>query len=1836
MKRLLLLLPIITIFLCSCNDRRSEKTVLKNVEQDQKLLSGYFEAATHGVISAGDELVYVFKTPIDSHISTEELNEIITLYPKVEGTTTFSNGTVLKFVPKNLLTPDENYKVSLNLSKLKTSLPSELEYNVRTFKQEIKVSRDGIIVNDDQTISVLLNVATADKVDKEKLKNCFETDADEILSSTINDNNYQIELIYSNRLNEKSYVKYDAKSIGAESKGELTFKDFDIDKFTVLTTRHSRERNEFSIYFSQRLDGKKDLQGLVQVNGTDAKMTIKHNQIIVYTSGYRNSDKVEIKLSKGLKSITNETIENEYTFHIENTPDKPSVEFVTEGLYFPSGEEFRIPIKVRALDKVRVTVVEIKQKNVHHYLAWHSLQYSDFYNLRMFGKPMYDEVVNLNDGIADDEGWKVFGIDLSKSIQKNPGSIYNISLSIEPSFVSLSCKDQLLKYGYKSKVPTDDFFSNKNHNFYYNNYYYDYDWSERNNPCHISYYMNMNLVQRNFICSNYSAVVKRGGNNYHVALTDLVDLSEVQGGRVSLYDLQGEEIINGTTSGQGFCKLNTGERQASVIQIEKGNHITFMSLDDAMSNPLTEFNISGDRTAKDGQFFIYSERDVWRPGDSIYVNVMINRDFQEIPKGLPIKMEFLNTENLIIDEQRQNIDLDRNLIYNFVLKTSKDAKSGMYRAVFEIGTQRFHKNIRIENIKPNTAEVMYSFESEEDNIILSDKVSGTIHAQYLTGFALKGAKVKTEALCRPVPSFFSKYKDFSFNDYKSRNADKFQLFSVTTDGEGEASFESDFDLRRYNGPVRVYLETETVLSGGGINKEGKSAIASPYKTYIGAKRDKGSGWRTNYLLNENPKISLISIDQKGNIHNGEKKINYSVQKHRSHWWIDKYRVSSRSYFKRDNYWEEVSTGSTTINGEGILDLKNNDLEKGAYRVLINDEESGHRTMVYFSVYNGVDRIPGAQPYIIEFETDKEEYEFNEDIALKLPKIEGAKALISIERSNKVIDQLWYNMGKEGDINLTIQDNWSPNIYIHVTMLQPYLQDDNDLPLRMYGVKPIKINTKEKGLSPEVRIADKMESNTTYDFSVSEKNGKMMEYTIAFVDEGLLNLTGFSTPDPENHFNGKFPLLVKTWDIYKYLMMFFKGDYAGVFSVGGDDTYKADAMPEVNRFKSVVKHYGPFVLEANEEDHHLIEIPNYIGKLRMMVVACNDDKFGNEEKMISIKNPLMLQSQFPRALNVTDKLSLPITILRDDKTITTAELEMKTSEGFIKGFDGIKKMNFSNEDQKTEIFDIEVLDKAGALKTDIIVKSGDKKMTEKTEIAVNYPNAYETSLHTKIVPKDSVYKFKVVPKGYENVFESRIQVSGLKVPKFVEYAENLISYPYGCLEQTTSKGFGQLYLDKIMVLTPQQNRERLEHLQAVINKLTRFQRNDGQFKYWESGYYHSWSDLYAGNFLIELSNHSLMAEGSKITKRWINAQKRIANNWSFREASNRSVYEQESLIQAYRLFVLAKSGNPVKSAMNRFSSSITSENPLTWWLLSGAYILSGYETKANELLKKAEKLQKSSYRSHYYWSFGNKSRDLAIIVEILSYFNDKENLSTLYYNAMVDKMNESNWVNTHTMGYSFLAAFRYFGTALDLAKTISYDLSILSESNQFSHSSVEPKIHRIDSKDFGKQVVIKNRTDGKIFIYRMDRFIDNELIKEAKNANLEIETSYFNVTKGEAGLDNMSLGDDISITVRVRNLTAVKTENLALNLKMPSGWELLNPRMYTTEDDHKSSSYISQDYKDDRVYTFFNLKAGGVHKYHFKAKASYSGDFFMPAVICENMYDGDFYARTKSQRVQIEK
>ncbi|HMP30291.1 MAG TPA: hypothetical protein PKD85_11875 [Saprospiraceae bacterium] len=657
-----LLLFVAATFIYSCK-RSNQQNSVSNIDE----LSNYFDAATTGFISVNDDIRFVLKSEIDSNIvKNTDLKKLIKLSPDVDGEVTLLNNNLLIFKPNTPLQAGTVYQISLDFRDLSSSFDKVIIYDLRTKIQDINVANQGFYIREDNRILHTIDVFTADYIDEANLRKCFSNQEDIHSIKAINNTEFEVVFIYEPSKYGKSSIVYNASPIGVDKAGRLAHYDL-TDHLSVIEKSFESGSKEAKFIFSKPLIPKQDLTGLIKVNNANARYTIDRNILTVTVDN--KEENINLKLFAGIKSIDNSVLKQDFIFNFSNIPPSPEVGFLDDGIYFPSNGDFKIPIKTRNLKAIRVHIVEIKQKNVLQFLTWQSLEYPDQYNLRFFGKPVFDEVVPLNKGKGDTDGYLVHGLDMTQLVKRNQGSIYHVMLDYNIEHVDLVCASALKKHKLESNIPDLEFYNRWEYPFRDYYYYYDEDYGgeyDSRNPCKIEYYQNRQLNAKILICSDYGLIAKKAGNSYFAAVTDLNNATPVSSAEVVFYSLQGEELAKSKTDKDGFVEMQNVPQDLLAVQLSHNNITTYLKMQTYDANDITSFDVTGERTESEVEAFVYTDRGVYRPADTIFLDVILNKPDFTHPNGIPIVVEFYNTDNLLIDKKIQRVDISNNLIYHYV------------------------------------------------------------------------------------------------------------------------------------------------------------------------------------------------------------------------------------------------------------------------------------------------------------------------------------------------------------------------------------------------------------------------------------------------------------------------------------------------------------------------------------------------------------------------------------------------------------------------------------------------------------------------------------------------------------------------------------------------------------------------------------------------------------------------------------------------------------------------------------------------------------------------------------------------------------------------------------------------------------------------------------------------------------------------------------------------------------------------------------------------------------------------------------------------------------------
>ena len=954
-----------------------------------------------------------------------------------------------------------------------------------------------------------------------------------------------------------------------------------------------------------------------------------------------------------------------------------------------------------------------------------------------------------------------------------------------------------------------------------------------------------------------------------------------------------------------------------------------------------------------------------------------------------------------------------------------------------------------------------------------------------------------------------------------------------------------------------------------------------------------------------------------------------------YWWWDS-NSSGLANYVSDSYNKPVKTFAirTDGDGRGMFQLSFPDKEWGTYFISVKDKESKHSTgvMSYFDwPYNeGRRNTDGSESAtMLSFKTDKDSYTPGEKMVVTFPSTKGSRAIICIENGVRVLSLTEHTCeDKQTTVRLDVTKDMQPNAYVYITLLQPHGITKNDLPIRLYGVVPFTVTSPESHLTPVIQSPAELKPDASYTVSVSEKNGKEMAYTLAIVDEGLLDLTRFRTPEPWKAFNAREALGVNTWDLYNYVVGAYGGRIEQLFSIGGDDALNKGPKAIVNRFKPVVRFDGPFLLKKGKTARHTYQMPNYNGRVKIMVVAGNGEAYGHADKSVMVRKPVMLLGTLPRVIGVGEEMVVPATVFATEDGVGAVNVSIACSSNMEVVGEATRSLSFERKGDQQASFRIRVKKNPGIGKVTITATGKGDKSVYETELEIRTVRRPQVKVTAATLEAGKSWKKTVAMPGATGTNQLTLEVSDIAPVNLSSRLSYLLGYPHGCLEQITSKGFPQLYISSFTDLTPQQAKSTEEAVKEVIRRLRSYQTVDGAFAYWPGGTSsNGWGTVFATHFLLEASKKGyLVPEAMKQSV--LNNLRRVARNW---KPATSYYMDSEETTQAYRLYVLALAGSPEMGAMNRLKE-MKDLASMSRWSLASAYALVGREDVAQDLISKTTALP-SGY-SEYDETFGSDVRDQSIQLMTLCLLDKGKEAATLV-EELSKQLSSDDWLSTQSTAFALVALSDYLAKyRVDGVMDFTYacggkDGQVKTDKNIWSETL-------LDKAGTSASVELKNTGKSTLFARIITEGIPEQGEEKAYANGVSLAVSYVDLNGRPVNVAQLEQGTNFSAVVTVKNPSARGYNNLVLSEIFPAGWEILNTRFLNeSATDSLSAGVNYQDIRDDRVYSYIDrLPAGSQVTVKINLCAVYPGRFYLPPVYCEAMYDYLIRANTAGQEVTV--
>jgi len=1801
MKRIIVIAIIGIVFLFSCS--------FNTVEVTNFSPQGKIEQLSNFIIQFSHDLAPV--ELINQWVDTE----FVKFEPKLKGKFMWSSANTLVFSPENQLLPIQKYTAVITDKVLfDTKLSSDFkQFSFNT--PDFDVSKVEFfwtnIPHQDYKLSVQANISFNYPVDPKKLQGMIEVKNDgqtlenyQIVSDQVSDiiavNFGEViqkdkKQLFSIKVKKGLYSIYGKKPLEDERTFNNELPPITRLVITDVTSGYAGNNPWIEIYTTQKVED--NIKSFIILDPkTDFDVLVNDNSIRLEL--LKNSQQnFNLTVKSGMPGLYGGKLENEFTQDIVLANVSPSLKFSDQqGLYLLRGGSQKLAVDAVNIKEMEVTYAQVFDNNLVHFL-------NNNYYKRYYSYSYYDDYY---DDYYEDDNYEYDYYESGKSY-----SIGNFGKQIFSEKVLINNKSNVI-----TKV--------------------DLDVKDKlNKQFKGIYVITVRSTGQRYISdskilslSNIGIIAKRSSNDEIIVFVNQISNTEsISNAKVKIISWDNQKLFEGTTDRNGIVRCNISDKllkefAPNLVIVEKDDDYNFLSLNFSEVNT-SRFDVGGLSTPQqDYKLFLYGPRNLYRPGDDVNISGILRNDKVEVIKNFPLIIKIKTPSGKIFDEFKKDIDEQGAFDLKFNLPTF--AQTGQYIAEVYSGSNQLIGSyyFSAEEFVPDKIRV--NVKTDKQKYLQNEKVDLSIEAEYLYGAKGSGLNYQIYYSFNHLAYNSKNYSDFTFRRTSIKNS---SMDDVTVEGklneEGKATDKFQIpDKINSNG----YISANAYVSvfdptGRTVNR---SAVFSIYTRdyFIGIKSSE-----YYYGVNDKINFDLVAVNSNDEI---IKDFNVKAKLFRLEWHTVLKRDGSGRYFynSEEKYIDEWEK-KLTINGKTPFNFQVN--KSGKYELRIYKKDSDEYVAQTFYAWGWSSTTTTSfevnREGMIEIMPDKKEYQPGETAKLLFTCPFSGKMLVTIERNNVYSYEYVDVKNKSAELNIKLKDEFIPNVYVTATLFKAHTPEQESPLFVGHGFASLGVIKNENKIEVSITAPEKIKPNTNQTVSIKTNQSRKLKITLAAVDEGILQIKNYKTPDPFGFMFAKRPLDVSSYDLYDLLLPEFKKSS----STGGDGS-ESPLEKRVNpvivkRFKLLSIWSGIKETDKNGMINIPLSIPQFNGNIRLMVVAYSDKSFGSAEKNMLVADDIIIEPQVPRTLSQNDKLNSVVTLLNTTDSEKNIKLNLSV-EGPLK-INGESQKNVKIKPKSSELvsFKIDASTEIGAAKI-IFTATGDAKAKEEIDIAVKPISPLYVESGSGSIKANETQVIDI-PKDYlANTQNTTLTISKFPAIKYAKHLKLLIGYPYGCAEQTVSRLFPQLYFEDLAKLAAPEYYKTTNPVYFVkegIKKIESMQLYDGSIAYWQGGDYSNWwATIYAAHFLIEARKakynvsesvlNSLLSYISKMAKKPSTYEYVTYSSENKRTIT--TIAKKEIL---YSLYVLALAKREDISTMNYYKARPHLLSEDSKYLLAGAYAAIGKWNAYYEIIP--TKFQSIHPERTMDGCFDSDLRANAIMLNVLMDTEPSNKLVPIITKYLVNKI--INAYSTQENAFIFLA----LGKAARNVSATDMKIDVLVN-NKVIGSYTGSDITIKDKALNQEKVTLKSSGKGELFYFWSTEGIKiNQKVKE-EDSNLRVRREYYNFrTKSQITSGNFTQGDLIVCKISVLGIDR-SVENVIITDIVPSGFEIDNPRLGASANmnwESKSPMRInSLDIRDDRLIIFTTAYSGWT-EYYYLLRAVSQGTYQLPVIGAEAMYDRDYHS-----------
>ena len=1376
-----------------------------------------------------------------------------------------------------------------------------------------------------------------------------------------------------------------------------------------------------------------------------------------------------------------------------------------------------------------------------------------------------------------------------------------------------------------------------------------------------------------------------------------------------------------------------------MITVAKRDDLAFIQLN-RHEIATADFNIAGSAYLQKGyEAFLYTSRGVYRPGETVQLAGIVRGPKQVTPQPLPTRIEVLSPNGRIMRELRLKTNKSgacdvKIPIPDYALTGNYIAKMRIADRV--VGRVQF----QVEEFMPDRIKVAvtadkstYKLGEELDIEVSAINLFGppAVGRKVEVSCELEAVPfVKKDT----VPSAgATQWDSFVFGNTRSNfEKQRIGLGEAKTDTAGKADYQFTIPETLKAPSLLNGTLTATVSEAGGRSVTASHRVViHPYSHYVGLRRTATGDVKINQPL----RFDYIAVNDAMAVASGR---NLKLSLHKIHWnTILRQNSAGRYEYVSEPQTTEVKTVALT-SAETVQTVTLTPSDYGEYRVRLEDITSKATAELGFYV-SGWGNIPVSMehPTRLKLTLNKSAYRPGQTAKLYIKAPFPGTLLLTIEREKVLSYRTIVMKNNTTTLSIPVRYAYRPNVYLSATLIRAIPMEGtvtdkkSPLPARAFGVIPLKIDETRRRLSIEMSLNQtndtgdiqkipfasperniessevsvgtgnviqgmdsvypQTESPSPYDSEVTvlpnsevtiafevdgRRSWQKYDVCIAAVDEGILALTDFKTPNPHDYFYRQRGLKTRSFDLYSGILP----EIANVTdnsSTGGDATTARQAelrkrlsTGSIRRVKPVSLWSGFVKTDGNGRGTVQFKIPQFNGTLRLMAVAFAGGDYGATEAYLTVREPIVLTPTFPRFLAGGDKIRVPVTLFNGtgEEAEFTVELQaagdvqllsasdVNPTETLPQGESGLqtpptniigklsidKRVDADGEAQV--FFDILVQDAIGEANFNLSAHGNTQTTQLDLKIPLRSVAPPVTQTGQGVVragePVDFIFPSNLIPDSSD----FSLTLSPFPNIRFADSLRYLIRYPHGCLEQTTSKVFPLLYFsDLAQSVEPMLAAEDSVdyYITSGITKIESMLKSDDRFAYWPGGtYVNPWSSIYASHFLVEArkAGYEVADRVYDAMLNGLKAQAKFSPNTedNFRSSLGEAQEIRKKIsLATYAAYVLAAAGHPDRGTMHYLKNrGLSGLSDYSHFQLAGAFALSGELETALSMLpvSVSPNFNKGNGQRETGGTLDSPIRAQAIMLDVLAEVNENHPSTPMLVQNLSEAASEGNrWATTQENAFAFLALGKILKKQMDR----NYTGTLTLNGEHFADFDAT-ETRYTDKAWHGTRVQLTVEGEGSCYYYWSAFGIQRDSFIEEYERELQVRRRYFN-KDGEERTGTFGHGELIIAEINVKALTA-NLENVVVVDMLPTGFEIENPRLesragipWLKSQDFKPD-YI--DIRDDRLIFFGTFPRQRERKFYYALRAVTQGEFTLPPIVAEAMYDTTKSAVTGSMRIAV--